>query len=76
MKSFSTKLDRKEEEKRKPNPPVTFHRNIEKNIRRMGTAITKIPKRGTSIVKKPQVIKQWSKVVFKEQHECYVKCDS
>jgi len=28
----------------------------------MGTAITKIPKRGTSIVKKPQVIKQWSKM--------------
>jgi len=28
----------------------------------MGTAITKIPRRGTSIVKKPQVIKQWSKM--------------
>ena len=30
----------------------------------MGSAITKTPSRGTSIIKRPLVIKQWSKVVL------------
>ena len=49
--------------KLKPNLHWTEKTKKDENRRRMGSAITKTPRRGTSVAK-PQVIKQWSKVVL------------